>query len=105
MATSSCEVRDMIFPTPEERERREETRCAKRTNPRPRVSVAEAARRMGVSRLFIQCGLREGKLPIGTAVKMSSRWTYYISEKRLQAYIEGNLHDLVHVVWKGEAPI
>ena len=52
-----------------------------------RVSVAEAARRMGVSPQFIRIGLQRNILPIGYAVKMSDRFTYYISEKKLNEYI------------------
>lgn len=52
-----------------------------------RVSVAEAARRMGVSQQFVRIGLQRGILPIGYAVKMSDRYTYYISEKKLKEYI------------------
>lgn len=53
-----------------------------------RVSVAEAARRMGVSQQFIRIGLQRNILPIGYAVKMSDRYTYYISEKKLNEYLK-----------------
>ncbi|HLS53930.1 MAG TPA: hypothetical protein VK031_08150 [Tissierellaceae bacterium] len=51
------------------------------------ISVKEAAEILGVSEQFIRIGLQRGKLPIGTAVKMSSRWTYHISPKLLKEYI------------------
>ena len=42
---------------------------------------------MGVSPQFIRVGLQTGRLPFGTAVKMSSRWTYYINPDKFFAYI------------------
>lgn len=52
-----------------------------------RVSVKEAAEILGVSQQFIRIGMQRGLLPIGTAVKMSSRWTYHISPKLLEEYV------------------
>lgn len=52
-----------------------------------RVKVAEAAALMGVSEQFVRVGLQRGLLPIGTAVKLSTKWTYYISGKLLVEYI------------------
>lgn len=52
-----------------------------------RMTVAEAASLMGVSRDYIRVGLQRGLLPFGTAVKMSNRYTYYISAKKLFEYI------------------
>jgi hypothetical protein len=52
-----------------------------------RVKVSEAAALMGVSEQFVRVGLQRGLLPIGTAVKLSSKWTYYISRKLLSEYI------------------
>ena len=44
-----------------------------------RLTVAEAARLMGVSEQYIREGLKRGFLHFGNAVKLSSVWTYYIS--------------------------
>ena len=52
-----------------------------------KVSVKEAAKLMGVSQQFVRIGLQQNRFPFGTAVKMSSRWTYYINEEKLLAYI------------------
>lgn len=52
-----------------------------------RISVKEAAEILGVSQQFIRIGMQRGLLPIGTAVKMSSRWTYHISPKLLEEYV------------------
>ena len=52
-----------------------------------RIKVSEAAKILGVSSQFVRIGLQRGTLPIGTAVKMSSKWTYYINPKKLADYI------------------
>lgn len=52
------------------------------------ISVKEAAEIMGKSQQFIRIGLQEGILPIGTAVKLSSIWTYHISPKLFYEYID-----------------
>lgn len=51
------------------------------------VSVKQAAETLGKSQQFVRVGLQRGLLPIGTAVKMSSVWTYHISAKLLKKYI------------------
>jgi len=50
------------------------------------VKVSDAARLLGKSEQFVRIGLQRGLLPIGTAVQMSSRWTYHISPKLLRDY-------------------
>lgn len=52
-----------------------------------KIKVTEAAELLGVSPQFVRVGLQQGVLPIGTAVKMSSVWTYHISPKKLKEYI------------------
>lgn len=51
-----------------------------------RIKVSEAAQIMKVSQQFVRVGMQQERLPIGTAVKMSSQWTYFISEKLLSEY-------------------
>lgn len=51
------------------------------------ISVKQAAEIMGKSQQFVRIGLQRGLLPIGTAVKMSSQWTYYISPKLFWDYV------------------
>ena len=51
------------------------------------ISVKEAAEIMGKSQQFIRVGLQRGLLPFGTAVKMSSKWTYYIYPKKFYEYV------------------
>ena len=50
------------------------------------ITVKDAAKIMGVSQQFIRIGMQRGLLPIGTAVQMSSIWTYHISPKLLYEY-------------------
>ena len=52
-----------------------------------RMTVHEAAQIMGVSEQFVRIGLQRGVLPIGTAVKMSSVYTYHIAPARLFDYL------------------
>lgn len=51
------------------------------------ISVSEAARILGKSEQFVRIGLQRNILPIGTAVQMSSKWTYHISPKLLAEYV------------------
>ncbi|SDL19330.1 hypothetical protein [Natronincola ferrireducens] len=54
---------------------------------RKNISVKEAAEIMGKSQQFVRVGLQRQLLPIGTAVKLSSKWTYHISPKLLAEYM------------------
>ena len=47
-----------------------------------RIAVTGAARRMGITPQALRMGLRSGRFPFGTAVKMERRWVYYISGER-----------------------
>jgi hypothetical protein len=51
------------------------------------MSVKEASEKMGVSPQFVRVGLQRGVLPFGVAVKLSSRWTYYINPKQFNEYM------------------
>lgn len=51
-----------------------------------KIKVTEAAAVLRVSDQFVRIGLQRGILPIGTAIKMSSKWTYQISPKLLEDY-------------------
>lgn len=55
-----------------------------------RMTVAETASLMGVSRDYVRIGLQRGLLPFGTAVKMSNRYTYFISAKKVFEYLGVN---------------
>jgi len=51
------------------------------------ITVKKAAEIMGKSQQFVRIGLQRGILPFGTAIKMSSMWTYYISPKQFCDYV------------------
>lgn len=53
---------------------------------RKRILPTEAAEILEVSPQFVRVAMQQGKLPIGTAVKMSSVWSYHISAKLLADY-------------------
>lgn len=53
----------------------------------PNISISEAAKEMGKSQSFVRIGLQRGTLPFGTAEKLSSKYTYYISPKKFYDYI------------------
>lgn len=56
-----------------------------------KVTVAEAARRMGKSQLFVREAMKRDLLPIGTALQLpgSTKWTFHISPAKLDAYLNG----------------
>ena len=56
-----------------------------------KVTVAEAARRMGKSQLFVREAMKRGLLPIGTALQLpgSTKWCFHISPAKLDAYLNG----------------
>lgn len=67
-----------------------------------RVKVKEAADILGTSQEYIRLGLQKGVLPIGSAVKMSSVWTYHISPKLLEAYSGVDVEKTIHKM-RGDA--
>lgn len=50
------------------------------------LTVKQAAEILGKSEQFIRVGLQREILPFGSAVKLSTKWTYYISPTRLSEY-------------------
>lgn len=51
------------------------------------LSIKEAAELLGKSQQFVRIGLQRGILPFGYAIKMSSKWTYHISEAKINEYL------------------
>ena len=51
------------------------------------ITVSEVATLMGKREQFVRIGLQRGLLPIGTAIKTGSKYSYYISPKLLEEYI------------------
>lgn len=56
-------------------------------NEKRNLSIEDAANLMGKSKQFVRYGLIYGRLPFGTAVKMSKNWTFYISPEKFYDYI------------------
>lgn len=52
-----------------------------------KITIKEVAKILGKSEQFVRIGLQKGILPIGTAVQLSSRYTYHISPKLLEKYM------------------
>jgi hypothetical protein len=50
------------------------------------VSIQKAAELLNKSQQFVRVGLQRGILPFGSAVKLSTKWTYYISPARFYDY-------------------
>lgn len=55
-----------------------------------RMTIKEVAAEMGVSEQFVRIGLQRELLPFGKAVKMSSKWTYWIGREQFEKFINGN---------------
>ncbi len=51
------------------------------------ITVEQAAKMLGKSKQFVRVALQRGIAPFGFAVKMSSKYTYHISPKKLAEYI------------------
>ena len=51
-----------------------------------KITPTEAAAILKASPQFVRIGLQQQRLPIGTAVKISTIWTYNISPKLLADY-------------------
>ncbi len=58
----------------------------KNQNNRPnnRLSVAKAASLLGASEQYVRIGLQNKDLEFGTAVKMSSHYTYVITKQKFK---------------------
>lgn len=51
------------------------------------MKVSECARLLDKSPQFVRMGLQLGILPFGYAIKMSSKWSYHISESKVYEYL------------------
>lgn len=54
------------------------------------MKVSECAKLLNKSPQFVRIGLQRGILPFGYAIKMSSKWTYHISEAKVREYLGEN---------------
>lgn len=54
--------------------------------------VSEAAKRLKMNPQTLRLGLQQGCFPFGTAIQTSQhRFTYFINEKALEKYLDGDL--------------
>ena len=51
------------------------------------IPVQVVAEILGVSQQFVRVEKQKKTLPIGSAVKLSSKWTYHISYELLKNYV------------------
>ena len=51
------------------------------------MKVAECAKLLDKSPQFVRMGLQLGILPFRYAIKMSSKWSYHISEAKVYEYL------------------
>lgn len=51
------------------------------------MTVTECAKLLGKSPQFVRVGLQRNILPFGYAIKMSTVWTYHISEVKVYEYL------------------
>lgn len=65
-----------------------------------KIKVSEAAALLHVSQQFVRIGMQQNVLPIGTALKMSSKWTYQISEGKLAEYAGVNVKEEIERIRK-----
>lgn len=51
------------------------------------MKVSECAKLLNKSPQFVRVGLQRGILPFGYAIKISSKWSYHISEAKVYEYL------------------
>lgn len=54
-----------------------------------KITVKEAAKRMGLHEETVRFGLREGRFPWGTTVKPGERWIYIIYPEAYEQLVKG----------------
>ena len=67
-----------------------------------RILPTEAAAIIGASPQFVRVGLQTGQLDIGSAVKMSTVWTYNIQRDRLAAHVGRNIDKELKALREGK---
>lgn len=58
------------------------------------MNIQEAAKRLNKSEQFIRIGLQKNRLPFGSAVKTSSKWSYDIRKEAFEKYIKEGINYL-----------
>lgn len=57
--------------------------------------MTECAKLLNKSPQFVRIGLQRGILPFGYAIKMSSVWTYHISDAKVYEYLGGDKNEVI----------
>lgn len=52
-----------------------------------KMTVKEVAEKMGKSEQYVRIGLQQNRLPFGSAVKLSTKWSYHIVPKLFYEYL------------------
>lgn len=65
-----------------------------------RLTVAQASELLSTNKQFVRIALQRQVLPIGVAVKMSSKWTYLIESKKVADYIGVEEEELLEKLGK-----
>lgn len=58
-----------------------------------KLTVKDVARLMGKSEMFVRIGIQKGILPIGIALKTSSRYSYYINPSLVEQYLGTDIRE------------
>ena len=58
-----------------------------------KLKVKDVAKLMGKDEMFVRIGLQRGLLPFGTAIKTSSKYSYYINPVQVEEYLGINLNE------------
>ena len=61
-----------------------------------KLTIKEVASLMGKSAQFVRVGLQRGAFPFGSAVKISSRWSYHISPALFYEYMNGTKEEQIN---------
>ena len=56
-----------------------------------KITISEAARRLGKSLDFVRAALEQGTAPFGFAAKVGDSWSYHISPGKFEAYLSGEI--------------
>lgn len=57
-----------------------------------KYSTKEAAKKLGIAEQTLRIGLQHNQFPFGVAIETKpGKYTYWISEERLEKYIKGEL--------------
>ena len=62
------------------------------------VKVVEAAAILGVSPQYVRVAMQQGVLKIGSAIKMSSMWTYNIQADKLSEAVGHDISEELSLI-------